>query len=103
MCIRDRSFFVCAYHSFVRLGSVFHPKKILLNVLLPSLLASHISSNKDPRSIVDNPISLPPVGRLMVGYAAVHMSLAHCWKAHSSNITKFAVKERPLSLSLIHI
>ena len=35
------------------------------------------------------------VGRFIEGKAALQISLAHCWKAHSSSNTKFAVNERP--------
>ena len=52
-------------------------------------------SKKDPRFIVESPISWPPVGLLTVGKPEVYISSAASWYAHSSSIIRFAVHDRP--------
>ena len=67
-----------------------------MNILLkPLSLSVKSSSNNEPRFIVESPITLPPVGRFIVGKPDFHISSANCWKAHSSNTIKLAVNERP--------
>ena len=44
--------------------------------------------------MVDTPITCPDKGLFTTGRAAVQIDLSNCWKAHSSNMIRSAVKER---------